>query len=65
MFFTIIKSQNSPRYYIYNSEGIKLALVTSLDLCLKYFYEWCVKLACKSVTFTPTKDHDVILVNMD
>lgn len=64
MHFTVIKSQTS-RYYIYNSEGIKLAQVTSLDLCLKYFYDWCVKLANKSVTFSPTMDHDVILVKMD
>ena len=63
--FTIIKTQNSTRYAIYDSYGFELALVTSFEHCLKYFYDWCVKLASKSVTFTPTKDANVILVRID
>lgn len=63
--FTIIKSQKSTRYYIYNEFGSELAQSTSIEHCLIYFYKWCVKLACKSVTFTPTKDSNTILVKMD
>lgn len=63
--FTIIKSQKSTRYYIYNAFGTELAQATSLEQCLNYFYKWCVKLACKSVTFSPTRDVNVIFVKMD
>ena len=63
--FTILKSNKSERYFIINASGVELAQAVSLAQCFNYFYSWCGKLAGKSVTFTRTKDSNVILVKMD
>lgn len=63
--FTVIKSRNSRRYYVYNCDGTDIAQLDSFAMCLNYFYEWCVKLSCKSVTFAPTIDPNVICVKMN
>lgn len=64
--FTILRPSKCGcgHFYIYNSDGVELAQAVSLAQCFNYFYSWVEKLGSVSVTFSRTRDKDVILVKI-
>lgn len=63
--FTILRSSKTPRVYVYNQYGTELAQCATMNEVFDYFYNWCDKLACKSVSYAQTQDKNVICVTMD
>lgn len=63
--FTILRSHNTKRCYVYNKDGLKLAQCATMNDVFDYFSSWCDALACKSVIYTQTDDKNVIRVMMD
>ena len=64
--FTVLLPPKSSvsRVYVYNQYGDEVAQCASLNDVFSFFYHWCVKFNGKSVTYTFTKDKDVLLVKM-
>lgn len=64
--FTILRPSKCGcgRYYIYNKDGVEIAQCASLNAVFGYFYYWVEKLGSVSVTFSRTKDKDVILAKI-
>lgn len=64
--FTILRPSKCGcgRYYIYNQYGGEIAQCASMTAVFAYFYTWVEKLNSESVTFSRTKDKDVILAKI-
>ena len=63
--FTLLRSSKTNHVIIYNQYGTELAECASMNAVFDYFYNWCDKLACKSVTYSQTQDKNVIRVKME
>lgn len=63
--FTILRSSKSGRCTVYNQYGTEFAKCASLNAVFDYFYNWCDKLACKSVIYSQTADKNIIRVKID
>lgn len=64
--FTILRPSKCGcgRYYIFNQYGVEIAQYASMTAVFEFFYSWVEKLGSESVTFTRTKDKDVILAKI-
>jgi len=62
--FTVIKSHNSSRVTIYSSDSKESCVCSSIFGAYSFFEMLRRDADCKSVTYTATKDDNVILVKI-
>lgn len=62
--FTLVRSDKSERVFIYNSDGTEIGQCVTSYGVFSYFSQLRKDLSCRSVTYSLTRDDNVILVKL-